>query len=119
MGDLTISADVNKLQRAIDNLLMNAYYYSYENSQITIDLKAINHKAVLTITNSSKTIPSEKLEKIFEQFYRLDSARGTETGKAGLGLAITKEIIDAHKGEIQVDSFDEKTIFNIELNLMS
>ena len=68
--------------------------------------------------NQGNTIPKEKLARIFEQFYRLDTARGTGTGGAGLGLAIAKEIVELHHGTIQADSEDERIRFEIELPVL-
>ena len=60
------------------------------------------------------TIPPEKLEKIFEQFYRLDIARSSNTGGAGLGLAIAKEIVELHHGIITAYSADERIRFTMQ-----
>ena len=69
----------------------------------------------IVIENKGKTIPQEKLEHIFEQFYRLDSSRDSRTGGTGLGLAIAKEIIELHKGTINCTSQDETIRFDIML----
>ena len=60
---------------------------------------------------SGKTIAPEKLSRIFEQFFRLDAARATSTGGAGLGLAIAKEIVELHHGTIAAESRDERIVF--------
>ncbi len=62
-----------------------------------------------------KTIPKEKQERIFEQFFRLESSRGSGTGGAGLGLAIAREIIEQHGGELTCESEDEQIIFHIRM----
>ncbi|WP_243414017.1 ATP-binding protein, partial [Oscillibacter sp. CU971] len=67
----------------------------------------------LQFSNHGGTIPKEKLERIFEQFYRLDTGRGT--GGAGLGLAIAKQIITLHNGTITVESRDGLTVFTVIL----
>ena len=59
----------------------------------------------------------EKLERVFEQFYRLDSARQSKGGGAGLGLAIAREIVRLHKGSIKAESQQERTVFTVELPL--
>ena len=71
----------------------------------------------LTCTNHGPTIPGEKLERIFDQFYRLDSARSTSTGGSCLGLAIAREIVRLHGGIIVADSKEEVTSFSVELPL--
>ena len=65
--------------------------------------------------NHGNTIPKEKLERIFEQFYRLDTARTTRSGGAGLGLAIAKEIVELHHGTISAFSENETIRFEIVL----
>lgn len=69
----------------------------------------------IQVENSGATIPREKLARIFEQFYRLDSARQSKTGGAGLGLAIAKEIVELHGGRISSESQAEVTRFLVEL----
>ncbi|WP_256923254.1 ATP-binding protein, partial [Enterococcus faecium] len=61
------------------------------------------------------SIPKDKLAAIFEKFYRLDNARSSDTGGAGLGLAIAKEIIVQHGGQIYAESNDNYTTFRVEL----
>jgi two-component system sensor histidine kinase VanS len=118
-NDLKIDADPNKLARVFNNIFKNAIAYSYENSIIEISGTRKNEKAIITITNKGKIIPSHKLEMIFEKFYRLDTARTAQTGGAGLGLAIAKEIVHAHGGSISAESNDEKTVFTVTIPIQS
>ena len=69
----------------------------------------------ISFKNRGRTIPPEKLDKIFEQFFRLDSTRSTGTGGAGLGLAIAKEIAALHGGNIYAQSSGERTVFTLVL----
>ena len=71
----------------------------------------------IKFANHGNTIPKEKLERIFEQFYRLDISRSTGNGGAGLGLAIAKEIVMLHGGTIIASS--EKEIIEFEVTLLS
>ena len=71
----------------------------------------------MNIKNRGKTISPEKLSRIFEQFFRLDSSRASATGGAGLGLAIAKEIVERHGGSIRAESADETIVFTVELPL--
>lgn len=107
--------DPDKLERAVDNLIRNAVNYSYEGKKIRFFLVPENGRICIYVENHGPTIPKEKLERIFEQFYRLDSARSADTGGAGLGLAIAKEIIELHHGTITAQSADETIRFTIEL----
>ena len=108
--------DGDKLARAFDNFLKNAINYSYEKTTIQINLKEEVDKIFISFKNKGDKIPEYKLNKIFEKFYRADEARGSNTGGAGLGLAITKEIVELHNGSINVKNDDEYIVFNILLN---
>lgn len=112
---LTLWGDADKLARVFNNIIKNAIAYSYENSVIDISARQQDKFIVITFTNQGNPIPQAKLETIFEKFYRLDSSRSTNTGGAGLGLAIAKEIVNAHDGTISVESNTENTAFTIKL----
>ena len=113
--DLPIAADSAKLARVFNNILKNAVAYSYDNTEIEIYAEKRENTIHVSISNFGKTIPKQKLDMIFEKFYRLDDARSTNTGGAGLGLAIAKEIIVAHGGTISVTSEKQITTFTVEL----
>ena len=115
---LTLWGDADKLARVFNNILKNAIAYSYEKSVIDISAKQQDKNIVITFTNQGNLIPQAKLETIFEKFYRLDSARSTNTGGAGLGLAIAQEIVTAHDGTISVESNTENTTFTVKLPLL-
>lgn len=112
---LMYNADGDKLARAFGNLLKNAINYSYENTVITIDMIENEENIEIIFRNKGITIPEYKLERIFDKFYRTDESRQTNNGGAGLGLAITKEIIELHKGAICAKSNDEIIEFQIIL----
>ncbi|MDR3599354.1 MAG: HAMP domain-containing sensor histidine kinase [Desulfosporosinus sp.] len=114
---LTLWGDADKLARVFNNILKNAIAYSYENNVIDISAGQQDKTMVITFTNQGNPIPRAKLETIFEKFYRLDSARSTNTGGAGLGLAIAQEIVTAHDGTISVESNTENTTFTVKLPL--
>lgn len=113
--DLMQQCDADKMQRVFDNLLRNAVLYSYEGSTIEITVTMQDNNVTVSFANQGSTIPKEKLERIFEQFYRLDAARSTATGGAGLGLAIAKEIVEAHGGSITAKSVDERSVFTVQI----
>lgn len=113
--NLTVYADADKLARVINNIIKNAIAYSYLKSEITIEAKQEEDNVIIQISNFGDTIPEESLRMIFDKFYRLDSARSSNTGGAGLGLAIAKEIVKAHKGTISVESEEERTCFTIAI----
>ena len=107
--------DGDKLARAFGNLLKNAISYSFENTTIEINLKENDDKIFVSFRNKGEKIPKYKLDKIFEKFYRGDDSRTSVTGGAGLGLAITKEIVELHEGTIVVKNDDEFIEFDIIL----
>jgi len=112
---LTVQADPDKLARVCNNILKNAIAYSYPNTPIEIKAGKGSASVWIAFTNRGKTIPKRKLEAIFEKFYRLDDARSSNTGGAGLGLAIAREIITQHGGNITAVSNDQATTFIVEL----
>ena len=111
--DIMLKCDADKIQRVFDNILRNAVLYSYEESSIEIIAQGQEENVVVRFINRGDTIPAEKLARIFEQFYRLDAARSTATGGAGLGLAIAKEIVEAHGGTITAESGNEESVFTV------
>lgn len=115
--DIELVCDPDKLQRVFDNLIRNAVNYSYSGTEIALKLEQIEGAAQISIKNHGRTIPPEKLAHIFEQFYRVDSSRASATGGAGLGLAIAKEIVEMHGGNIRVESADESILFVVCLGL--
>lgn len=114
---ISINGDSDKLSRVFNNLIKNAISYSKEESEIVINLKKDNNNAIVEVINKGKQISKEKLSKIFEKFYRLDSARTSRTGGSGLGLAIAKDIVELHNGTIIAESNEEETTFQVTLPL--
>lgn len=114
---ISINGDSDKLSRVFNNLIKNAISYSKEESEIVINLKKDNNNAIVEVINKGKQISKEKLSKIFEKFYRLDSTRTSRTGGSGLGLAIAKDIVELHNGTIIAESNEEETTFRVTLPL--
>lgn len=114
---ISINGDSDKLSRVFNNLIKNAISYSKEESEIVINLKKDNNNAIVEVINKGKQISKEKLSKIFEKFYRLDSARTSRTAGSGLGLAIAKDIVELHNGTIIAESNEEETTFRVTLPL--
>lgn len=111
-------ADPDKLSRVFNNLIKNAVNYSKENTDIDISILNKENQATVKITNKGKQIPKEKLDKIFEKFYRLDSSRTSKTGGSGLGLAIAKKIVELHGGRIYAESDMKETTFSVILPII-
>ena len=113
--DITVYGDSIKLARVFNNILKNAIAYSYPDTIIKIWAESTDTDVWIYFCNKGKTIPAGKLNSIFEKFFRMDEARSTNTGGAGLGLAIAKEIITLHGGKITAESENESTTFRISL----
>lgn len=107
------SCDPDKMQRVIDNLLRNAVNYCDCDSVISVKGMEKEQNYYIDIENAGDTIPKESLERLFEQFFRLDSSRNSKSGGSGVGLAIARKIIEAHKGTLDAESYDHKIIFHI------
>ena len=119
---LTFYGDGDKLARVFDNLIRNAINYSYSGTQILVtggleqaEEYLSGQQIHLCFASHGDVIPQQKLEKIFEKFYRVDNARSGETGGSGLGLAIAQEIVTLHQGRITAESDCDSTRFYIWL----
>lgn len=113
--ELMISADADKMARVFDNLFRNAVNYSHSGTEIVCSARKGNGCILVTIKNKGDHIPPEKLERLFDRFYRLDSSRQSSTGGSGLGLAIAKQIVELHDGTIEAVCNDGVTEFRIIL----
>ena len=112
---LEVLGDADKLARVFDNLLRNAVHYSPEGAKLAVSAQRDGAQVDVFFRNTGARIPQQQLERIFEKFYRLDSARSSRTGGAGLGLAIAKEIVELHGGTIAASSRDAYTEFRVTL----
>ncbi len=96
--------DAGKLYQVFLNLLDNAIKYSDPGAQVYVSLEEEGSSVLARIRDTGVGIPGEDLPQLFERFYRVDKVRSRATGGSGLGLSITKEIIDLHGGEVSVKS---------------
>ncbi|MDD4729867.1 MAG: HAMP domain-containing sensor histidine kinase [Dysgonamonadaceae bacterium] len=112
---LEIKLDGNLMERVFDNLIRNAVHYSFKNTIIDIVVKDEPYQVILYFRNRGNTIPKDKLNRIFEQFFRLDPSRASQTGGSGLGLAIARQLVEAHQGTIQAHSENENIEFQLTL----
>ena len=114
---LTVRGDADKLARVFDNVLRNAVSYSAPGGEVEIQAAERAGWAEIAIRNQGLEIPEQELTNICQKFYRLDQARSTRTGGAGLGLAIAREIVERHGGAIRAESDGRRTSFVIRLPL--
>lgn len=117
--DATVYGDVQRIKQCMINLIANAITYSSEGNEIGITYRKEGMKeVVIQIIDYGQGIPKEEIGFIFERFYRVDKSRSSKTGGMGIGLSITKAIIERHDGTITVYSkVGEGTTFEIHLPL--
>jgi two-component system, OmpR family, sensor histidine kinase BaeS len=114
--DIFIEVDKDKLSQAIINIISNGEKYTLEYGHMFIDIYEELNSVVICIKDTGIGIAKEHLPYIFERFYRVDESRTRSTGGSGIGLAITKSIVEAHGGSIEVNSVINKgTEFKIVL----
>jgi signal transduction histidine kinase len=103
---------------AVRNLLDNAIRYTPSGGKIGAELEKVGDEAVLRISDTGEGIPTRDIERVFERFYRVDSARSRATGGTGLGLAIVKHVVEGHRGSVTVESeLGAGSVFTVRLPL--
>jgi two-component system sensor histidine kinase VanS len=113
--NLSVDGDAVKLARVFNNILKNAASYSDPGTEIIITAEEREDVVAISFENQGMTIPEEKLQELFEKFFRLDESRASNTGGSGLGLSIAKEIVSLHGGFIEAKSKDQQTTFTVLL----
>ena len=101
-----VMVDATRIKQVLFNLIDNAIKYNSPNGKITISAQEKNDFVKVDIADTGIGIPNEDLHRLFERFYRVDKARSRELGGTGLGLSIVKHIIQAHNGEVSVQSIE-------------
>lgn len=114
---IKIEADGELMARAIANLLTNGIKYGKDGKKLIIDLyrEDENSDLHIRIINYGRLIPKKDIDHIFDKFYRVEESRSLQTGGAGLGLAITQNIVELHGGSVNVKSDLSGTVFEIVL----
>lgn len=116
IGTTRVRGDNLMLRRAISNIMSNAVRYGEAGTVIDIQVAQAGSRVQLAICNRGPTIPPEHIEKLFDRFYRIDTARREgSTLNAGLGMAITRSIVEAHRGVIRCESANGITVFEMKL----
>jgi len=114
-----IQADANLLSSAINNILINAIKYSHKNDQLNVNLHKTSSHFIIDIIDTGTGVPADDLAKLFEPFYRVAQSRDRATGGTGLGMAIAKQAIVAHNGNISAKNNSENGLtVTIELPLV-
>ncbi|UCF92525.1 MAG: HAMP domain-containing histidine kinase [Desulfobacterales bacterium] len=115
-----VSADIGLIERVLENLIENAIHYTPPSGFIRLVLTPQKEDIVVQISDTGCGIPEAELVSIFNRFYQLDKSRKSELGHSGLGLAITKRILELHGRSIQVASaLDAGTTFTFQLPVTS
>ncbi|WP_024615392.1 HAMP domain-containing sensor histidine kinase [Clostridium sp. Ade.TY] len=112
--DIFINIDIEKIVRALENILTNAKKYSLKNSKVLIKVFEENNYVVISISNKSENISIYDLENIFERFYKVDKSR-EDLDSTGLGLSIVKRIVELHNGVVKANLDDNIITFKIYL----
>jgi len=118
-GSLVIKGDAIQMRRVFDNLLSNACKFTQAGGSVTVRLSRDGGRAVFEVADTGIGIPADKLDRIFERFYQVDGSATRRYGGVGLGLALVKEIVEAHRGQVTAQSqLGEGTTFRITLPVM-
>jgi heavy metal sensor kinase len=116
IAPVQVRGDPTALARVVSNLVGNALHYNRPGGAISVSLTNGSDRAVLTVSDTGIGIPAEDLPHVFDRFYRVDKARSRAAGGAGLGLAICKELVQAHGGTIDVKSeLNHGTTFTVTM----
>jgi signal transduction histidine kinase len=99
-----LNIDALRIKQVLNNLLDNAVAHTGKDGIITVTAREQNNRVSISVSDTGEGIPPEDLPMIFERFYRVDKSRARKTGGSGLGLTITKRLVEAHSGTIEVKS---------------
>jgi len=108
--NVKVKGDYDSLERVMSILLSNALKYSDDQGMISVSLINKNKKVHLSVQNSVESIIKGNHNQFLQRFYRSDASRNSKTGGFGIGLAVAKSTVEAHRGTIEVNSFDEKSL---------
>ena len=108
--------DEDKLEKIINNLLSNAFKFTPEKGCVKISSSLMANIVTIKVSDNGKGIPKAELDKIFDRFYQVDNSATKEQSGSGIGLALTKELIELHHGTISLDSTEGKgSIFTVKI----
>ncbi|MCD7034277.1 ATP-binding protein [Metabacillus sp. GX 13764] len=103
-ADIQMPLDKKRMMQVLINLLSNALKYTPAGGTVTVTAKKKGPKAQIVIADTGIGIPDEDVQKVFERFYRTEKSRNRRYGGSGLGLTIAKQLVEAHNGEIWIES---------------
>ena len=116
--NINVYIDKDKIEKIITNILSNAFKFTPEGGEIHFKVLKLERKIEISVKDTGIGIPEERIKKIFDRFYQVDASSTREGEGTGIGLALTKELVELHKGFIRVESKEGKgTTFKIKLPL--
>ena len=110
---LTVNTELFK--QVFYNLMENSFKYSNANLRIHLSCQIEDHNIIIKFIDNGIGIPQEKIQRVFERFYRTDESRSAEVKGSGIGLSIVKHIVEKHNGKIFVSSNDSGAVFTVTL----
>ncbi|MDR2771150.1 MAG: cell wall metabolism sensor histidine kinase WalK [Clostridiales Family XIII bacterium] len=105
---MRVDMDRDRIEQVVLNILSNAIKYTNEKGRIDIDAYVKGKNAQIIVSDNGIGIPEDQLSRVFERFFRVDKARSRSAGGTGIGLAISRQIIEEHKGSIEIESKEKK-----------
>ena len=108
-------ADPDRIEQVVENLFANGLRHTPDGGSLALAATIDEHVVKLSVTDSGSGIPPEHVPLVFERFYKVDASRATESGGSGLGLSISRAIVERHGGSISVASAPGRTVFTITL----
>lgn len=116
---LMLQINENELIRILTNIIENAVKYSDKGKEVVITTKKCNDEALVEIKNEGITLLKEEFGKIFEKFYRGESAKNSNVSGSGIGLSVVRELVKKSGGKVRTSSHDKKTIFTVKWPTLS
>lgn len=114
-GAEIVRGDARRLEQALQNLVANALRHTPKGGSVTVESRRDGADVVLSVRDTGEGIASEHLPRLFDRFYKIETARGTPAQSSGLGLSIVKAIVDRHGGTVHVTSSASGTTFELRL----
>jgi signal transduction histidine kinase len=111
--NLYLRGDQNSLFQIFNNIIENAIKYNNENGKIEIKALKEKNNLIIYIQDNGIGISKDDLPFIFERFYRADKSRNSQNQGTGIGLAVARELVEAHQGKIKVESEGQGTLFKL------
>ena len=108
LNEILVFVDKNKVDKILGNILSNAFKFTPEGGKVEVEISQTNKYAEILVSDTGIGIPKDRVNKIFNRFYQVDGSNTRERGGTGIGLSLTKELVELHKGKIEVISEEGK-----------